>query len=118
MDKSHLTCDHYGGSRHTKEGLFILFGYLDTWEDLKQKNVAAKFTQADGKAQFVTIISPSITIPQPHETDEEPGQSMLFWTCMGVTQQGSSPPQIPLQINFPITSKPQQQPHKIQQQKR
>jgi len=36
-DKSHLHCTHCGMKKHTKETCFKIVGYLEWWENLKQK---------------------------------------------------------------------------------
>ena len=48
---------------------------------VKSTKAAAKapVTQAGGKAQFVTTVTPIEGTPQPKETHEELGQGMLTW---------------------------------------
>ena len=59
-DKTHLKFSHCGGSRHIEEGCFKIIGYIEWWDEYRQRKGAATkapSSRTGGKAHLVTSIS-------------------------------------------------------------
>ena len=69
-DRSNLTCTHFGGSRHTREGCFKLIEYPEWWDEHKQRKTATKAT-ISWTANKVNVVT---ALPDDRKPPQEPSK--------------------------------------------
>ena len=74
-DRSHLRCNHCGGTRNTKEGCFKLVRYPEWWDDHKKGKATAKnpmVSRAGGKAHLASgfLTHHDSFSPEPSQGDQ------------------------------------------------